>query len=371
MIPFAIPNFSEEDLEQISTKVKEVLKSGWLTSGPLGKEFEDKFAELVGTNYAVALNSCTAALHASLISLGIKEGDEVIVPSNTFIATANAVLYVGAKPVFADVDPKTFNISPIDIEEKLSSKTKAIIVVHLAGNPCDMNKILQIAKTHNLFLIEDSAHAHGALYKGHGCGSFGESGCFSFYPTKVLTCAEGGMVVTNKKDVADKIRIIRNHGRAGYGPNANTEIGFNYRLSDVHAAIGLSQLDRAKEFVDERNRIAKRYSQELSGISWIRPQFIESGNLCSFYAYVLMLENDAPLTRNEVMEYLKNKGVGSSILYNPVHLQPIYKRLFGYQRGMLPVTEEIGDQSLAIPLFSGMDDEQVSCVIKTLKELEK
>ena len=368
-IPFSKPYFTSEDIEEINARIDKVLRSGWLTSGPLVEEFEKTFAEFVGTKYGVALNSCTAALHATLLALGIKSGDEVIVPSDTFVATANAVLYVGAKPVFADSDSKSFNVSPVDIEEKISDRTKAIIVVHLAGNPCDMKEISRIVEDHKLMLVEDCAHAHGAKYRNTNCGVLGEVGCFSFYPTKVMTCAEGGMVTTNNEALAEKVRIIRNHGRAGYGPNENTEIGFNFRLSDVHAAVGLSQLRHARDFVFERNRVAERYDQEIRKIDWIRPQDVEDGNLCSYYAYIVKLEEDSPVNRDEAMEILRNKGIGTSVLYHPIHLQPLYTRLFGYRKGILPVAEELGERSLALPLFNGMKDEQVDRIIDIVREL--
>ncbi len=196
-IPFSRPCFVDDDLEEITSKVRDILRSGWLTSGPLVRQFEETFAEFVGVDYAVALNSCTAALHSILLALGIKRDDEVIVPTNTFVAAANAALYVDAKPVFVDSNPETFNISPEDLEAKISKKTKAIIVVHLGGNPCDMDEICDIADENNLTIIEDSAHAHGAKYKGKNCGTFGIASAFSFYPTKILTTGEGGLVATN------------------------------------------------------------------------------------------------------------------------------------------------------------------------------
>jgi perosamine synthetase len=368
-IPFSRPCFSDRDLEEIASRVREVLRTGWLTSGPLVSKFEEQFADFVGTEFAVALNSCTAALHSILLALGITKGDEVIVPANTFVATPNVALYVGAKPVFADSDPETFNISPKDIEDKISEKTKAIIVVHLCGNPCDMDAIRKIAEENNLMLIEDCAHAHGAKYKGQSCGTFGIASAFSFYPTKVMTTGEGGIVVTNDQKLAEKIRMIRNHGRASYGPAEIIDLGFNYRMSEINAVLGLSQLAHVSEYVENRNRFAKLYSEELSKIKWLTTQKVREGNLSSYYAYNVKLEDDAPVTRDELMLKLKEKGVETSILYRPVHLQPYYSKLFGFTRGYLPVAELLGERTLALPLYSCMSTQDIEYVVETLKQV--
>jgi len=369
IIPLARPLFEDEDIKEISTRIEEVLRSGWLTSGPLVKDFERNFAEFIGSKQAVALNSCTAALHTVLLALRVKKGDEVIVPSNTFVATANTALYVGAKPVFADSSPETFNISPGEIQEKVSKKTKAVIIVHLAGNPCDMQKIQEIATDHDIPIIEDCAHAHGSEYKGVKCGIFDVAGCFSFYPTKIVTCAEGGIVTTNDEALAERIRILRNHGRAAFGPSEIVDLGFNYRLSEVHAAIGLTQLKHIQDFVSLRNKLARIYCQELRNIKWIRPQRIEDGSLCSYYAYIVKLTDEAPIGRDTLMKKLKEKGIETSVLYHPVHLQPFYVKLFGYKRGVLPVAEELGEKSIALPLHNGMKAKEVTSIVSAIKEI--
>jgi perosamine synthetase len=365
-IPFAKPYFSDEDLDEIVCGLKEVLRSGWLTSGPNVQKFEEKFAGFVGTSYAVSLNSCTAALHAILMALGMKTGDEVIVPTNTFVATANAALYVGARPVFADSDPMTFNISVEDVQKKITERTKTIIVVHLGGNPCDMKEIGELAEDHGIALIEDCAHAHGATYKGVSCGNMGVAGAFSFYPTKVMTTAEGGMVTTNLKDLADRIKAIRNCGRTGYGPLEIAELGYNYRLSEVHAVIGLSQFKQLPEFLRQRNLIAKAYCEELSRISWIRSQQIREGNSCSYYAYIVRLTNEAPASRDALVKRLKDDGVMTSVLYHPVHLQPLYLNYFGGQPPKLPVAESFGRTSFALPMYCGMGRDDVRYVVESL-----
>lgn len=365
------PFFTDEDLKTITQQIKETLISGWLTSGPLVKTFEDQFAKFVGTKEAVALNSCTAGLHASLLALGVESGDEVIVPSDTFVATANAAVYIGAKAIFADSDPDTFNISPGEIRRKISPKTKAIIAVHLAGNPCNVNEIMEIAKAHNVPLIEDCAHAHGAKYRDSRCGTFGVAGVFSFYPTKIVTAAEGGMITTNDAALAQKARIIRNHGRAAFGPAEIVELGYNYRLSEIHAAVGLAQFKHINTFISLRNKLAKIYDRELTKIKWIRPQLVETGNLCSYYTYAVKLTEEAPMNRNALMQYLKNRGIETSVMYNPVHLQPYYMRLYGHKKGELPVAEDLGNNGLALPLHNRMNAEDVHIVVTALKEASK
>jgi perosamine synthetase len=368
-IPFSRPCFTDNDLNEITIKIREVLRSGWLTSGPVVRQFEDEFASFIGTKYAIAINSCTAALHSILLALGIGNGDEVIVPTNTFVATANAVLYVGAKPIFADSDPETFNVSPKDIDDKISKKTKAIIVVHLGGNPCDMDEICRIAKENNLVLIEDCAHAHGAKYRGKSCGTFGIASAFSFYPTKIITAGEGGMVTTDDQGLVKKIGIIRNHGRASYGPAKIIDLGFNYRLSDINAVVGLSQMKHLDEYVKNRNFMACFYNNELSAIEWLTPQKIKEGNLSSYYVYIVKVEDSAPITRDKLMLKLKEKGVGTSILYDPIHLQPFYSKLFRLAKETLPIAEDLGKQALALPLFSCMPIDDAKYVVEKLKQL--
>jgi perosamine synthetase len=367
-VAFAKPCFNDKDLDEIASKIKDVLRSGWLTSGPNTQEFEKQFASYVGAQCSVAVNSCTAALHSVLLGLGIKQGDEVIVPSDTFVATANVALYVGAKPVLADSDPETFNISPEDIQKKITKKTKAIIVVHLAGNPCDMKEINEIAQDHKVTVIEDAAHAHGSKYGKSYCGTLGLAACFSFYPTKVMTCGEGGMVTTNDSKLADKVKMIRNHGRAAYGPAEIVELGFNFRMTDVHAVIGLSQLSHLNEYVKRRNTLAALYAEQLAKIGWLTPQKVRDGNLCSYYVYNVKLEDGAPLTRDELATRLNQKGVGTSILYHPIHSQPYYSKL--YKGGNdLPVAQELGERTIALPMHNNLSVEDVKYVATTISQV--
>jgi len=368
-IPFAGPCFCDEDIKEVKDKIEQIIRSGWLTSGPAVSQLEEMFARFVKTKKAVAVNSCTAALHSVLLASKVKRGDEVIVPSNTFVATANAALYVGAKPVFVDSDPETFNISPSDIQKKICEKTKALIVVHLAGNPCNMKEITEIADDNKITLIEDCAHAHGARYQRTGCGAIGVAGCFSFYPTKIITTAEGGMVTTNNENLAEKVRVARNHGRATHGPTEILELGFNYRLSEIHAAIGLVQMKHVREFVAERNELSKAYAMKLKEVPWLESQHVEKGNLCSYYAYLVKLTEKAPVSRDVLVKKLAERGIGTSVIYHPAHLQPFYVELFGHRRGELPVAEELGEKGLALPLRNGMKVQDVARVVEAIKNI--
>ncbi len=352
-VPFARPFFSMEDEDEIQSGIRNVLRSGWLTSGKNVELLEKEFAQLVGTRFAVAVNSCTAALHSVLISLNLKAGDEVLVPSNTFVATANSVLYTGAKPVFVDSDVETFNISPTDCEEKITPRTRAIIVVHLAGNPCDMKRFSEMAEDHRIDLIEDCAHAHGSKFQGTNCGSFGIAGAFSFYATKVVTACEGGVVTTDDSKLAERVKRIRNQGRGGYGPQEIIELGHNYRMSDVHAVIGLSQLRHLSGFVHERQEIAERYEKLLSDTKWVTPQKINPGDTCAYYAYIVRLAKAAPLQRDEVVKKLDEQGIETSVLYHPAHNQPLYRTILPANHSC-PTAVELGRSTLALPMFNGM-----------------
>ena len=366
-IPFARPSFSETDEEEILTGIRSVLRSGWLTSGKNVEILEREFCRVVGTKYAVAVNSCTAALHSILLTLELRPRDEVLVPSDTFVATSNAVLYTGAKPVFVDSEPDTFNMSPEDCEDKISHRTKAIIAVHLAGNPCDMKKLSKVAHEHDLELIEDCAHAHGSEFQGSKCGTFGLAGAFSFYATKVVTACEGGVVTTNDQSLAERVKRIRNQGRGGYGPQEITELGFNYRMSDVQGVIGLSQLRHLPQFVEERGRIAAKYNNAFSNMKWLSPQLVKKGDICSYYVYLIRLAANSPVKRDELMKRLGDKGIGTSILYHPAHRQPFYSQIL-YEDPGCPVAVELGNTTLALPMYNGMSDEEFGYVIRECKE---
>ncbi len=367
-VPFSKPSFSDADLNSILTDMRAVFASGWLTSGRNVEAFEKKFAERVGTKHALAVNSCTAALHSILVALDIGPGDEVIVPSNTFVATPNAALYTGAKPVFADSDPETFNVSPEDVEKKITNKTKALVAVHLAGNPCDMKELTEIAQDHDIDLLEDCAHAHGSSSSGKNFGTFGVAGAFSFYATKIMTSAEGGMVVTNDQKIAERVKRIRSHGRGGVGPVETTELGYNYRMSDIHAVIALSQLSHLPEFIRQRQQIARFYDRLFSGTSWVRPQLVKRGDVCPYYVYLLKVARDAPISRDDLALKLGERGVATSVLYYPAHTQPFYLKVLDRDPGC-PVASDLGKRTIAVPMYSGMTTGEMNRVGDVWKEV--
>ena len=364
-IPFCIPNFPDEDIPRILEKLKEPLLSGFLTQGPNVQEFEERWRRYVGTRHAIAVNSCTAALHIALECIGIGKGDEVIVPSNTFVSTANVVLFCGAKPVFAEIDPRTFNIDPEDAEDRITDKTKAVIPVHLAGQPCEMDEIMEIAKEHNLYVVEDAAHAHGSVYQGKKCGTFGIANCFSFYPTKVMAGAEGGIITTDEDEIAEKARRLRNCGRGGLGPLEITEIGYNYRMNELQAILCLYQMDNLEMLLDRRTKIADYYTERLNEIEGIEPPSKIENVRCSYYTYIVKVNS---IDRDKLREKLNQRGIGTSIMYHPVHLQPVYRELFGYKEGMLPITEEVSKRVMSLPIYPKMSEGDVDYVISALKE---
>ena len=367
-VPFSRPSFTNEDLDEILVHVRAVLASGWLTSGKNVEAFETKFAESVGSRHALAVNSCTAALHSMLVALDVGPGDEVIVPSNTFVATPNAVLYTGAKPVFADSDPETFNVSAEDVEKKITPKTRALIAVHLAGNPCDMKVLTEIAEDHHIDLLEDCAHAHGSSSGGKNCGTIGVAGAFSFYATKIMTSAEGGMVVTDDQKIADRVKRIRSHGRGGVGPVETTELGYNYRMSDIHAVIALSQLRRLPEFIRQRQQIAKFYNRLFSETRWVRPQVVMKGDVCPYYVYLLKVAKEAPISRDELARRLGERGVATSVLYYPAHTQPFYLKVID-RDPVCPVASDLGKRTIAVPMYSGMTTSELNRVSDVWKEV--
>lgn len=369
-IPFGKPFFTKTEWKNVS----KVLKSGWLAHGPVTKEFEEKFSKEVKSKYAVAVNSCTAALHLSLLAVGIKKGDEVIVPAQTHVATAHAVMYTGAKPIFADVELSNYNISINSIQEKITKKTKAIIPVHFAGNPCEMNEILEIGEDKNIVIIEDAAHALGAEYKGNKIGSLkSKASCFSFYPVKHITTGEGGMLCTDDEKIAEKAMLLR-----AFGINKSTwkrtkterpcyyevnEIGFNYRMNEMAATIGLAQLGKLSYMNLVRAENAKRYANGLKDIKGVtNPEtknYVKHANLF----YQIMVKDRARL-----IEQLRKKGIGVSVHYPvPVHQMPVYKRKYGPES--LPNAEKISEQALSLPTHPSLEKEHVEYIIKTIREL--
>jgi dTDP-4-amino-4,6-dideoxygalactose transaminase len=356
-------------------EVLRVIRSRWLSTGPVTERFERAFSEYLGGGDAIAVSNGTAALHLALAGLGIKEGDEVVLPSLTFIATANAVLYVGAKPVFADiVGFDDLNISPKEIERKITKKTKAIMVMHYGGYPCDMKTILGIAKRFGLYVIEDAAHASGAEYQGKKCGLIGDIGCFSFFSNKNLVTGEGGMVVTRNQAWAERIRRMRSHGmealswdkyRGHLSSYEIVELGYNYRTTEIQSALGLVQLKKLDRNNRKRKRFVDIYRKELQGVKGISIPFLTFKGNPSYHLFPILL---APsVNRNKVMERLKDFGIQTSVHYPPVHLFSLYRKRFGYKMRMLPETKEVSKKEVTLPLHPRMNAEDVKWIVKKVK----
>jgi len=366
-IPIAEPCISERE-EKL---VLECIKSGWISSrGNFVKEFEERFSSYIGTKYGIAVSSGTAALHLAIVALDIKQGDEVIVPAFTSIASANAIRYTGAKPVLVDSDIHTWNIDPNKIEEKITNRTKAIMVVHIYGHPADMDPIIKIAKKYNLYVIEDAAEAHGAEYKGRKVGGIGDIGCFSFYANKIITTGEGGMVLTNDDQIAEKIDRLRDQGF-----NLKLRkwlihdfIGYNYRLTNLQAAIGLAQLERIEEFVRKHRENAYYYNhllKEIPGIT-LPPEAPWAKNVYWMYT-ILINEEVLGITRDELMKRLEEYGIDTRAAFLPIHLQPPYRDIYKYEN--YPVAEMLGRKGVNLPSGNTTNKEDIEYIVSALKEI--
>ena len=339
--------------------VNEVLKSGTLAQGPKVKEFEEEFAKYIGVKYAVAANSGTSALHTVLASLGIRKGDEVITSTFSFIATASCILMQGAKPVFCDIDRNTYNINPDEIEKRISDRTKAVIVVHLYGQPCDMRRVMEICEDHNLALIEDACQAHGAEYKGKKVGSFGD-GCFSFYPTKNMTTGEGGMITANNDKVAKIARMIRDHGQKER--YLHTMLGYNYRMTDISAAIGVAQLKRVDRFNEQRINNAMYYNRKLDN-EGIQKPFIAKNVKHVFHQYTIRVKG-----RDKFLMHLENNGIGYGVYYpTPIHKQPMFSV---YNKLTLPEAEHVCEEVVSIPVHPALSKEELEYVAEVVNAYE-
>lgn len=366
------------DEDDINSVVK-VLKGDYLTTGPIVSEFENSVAKYVGTKYAVAVSNGTAALHMACYAAGISEGDEVLVPAITFAASSNCVLYCGGKPVFIDIDPKSYNIDINKIKEKITNKTKAIIPVDFAGQSVDMDSILKIAEEYNLIVIEDAAHALGSEYKNEKVGSKAHMTEFSFHPVKPITTGEGGVVVTNSKELYEKMILFRSHGitrnselmTENQGPwyYEQIDLGYNYRLTDIQSALGLSQIKKLDDFILKRREIVNKYNEAFKELKEIGTPFENEYSKSGYHIYVLLLNLDKlKCGRKEIFEALQAENIGVNVHYLPVYLHPYYKKL-GYKKGECPVAEDIYNRMITIPLFPSMSDKDVKDVIKAVKKV--
>lgn len=358
MIPIAQPLISDKEIEE----VVKVLKSGFIAQGPKVAEFEEKFAEYAGVEYAVATSSGTTALHLALLSLGIEKDDEVITTPFSFAATANSILFTGARPVFADIDPKTFNINPQKIEELINKKTKAVLPVHLYGQPADMNPIKQIADDHNLFIIEDAAQAHGAQYHNQMVGSLGDMACFSFYPTKNMTTGEGGMITTDNSELADTARMLRSHGESER--YTHTMLGYNFRMTDIAAAIGLIQLERLDKFNKSRIENADYLTTHIETINGIESPYIMDDVKHVFHQYTVRIKDGK---RDEVKNFLNELGVGTGVHYpKTIYQQKLYQNLD--IQGNCPQSEKAAEEVLSLPVHPGLTVEDLAEIVNILEE---
>jgi perosamine synthetase len=370
-IPLFKIYWDEHDVEKVSSVIK---KGMYWAIGPEIKEFEKKVAEYVGVKYALAVNSGTSALHVILAAHDIGKGDEVIVPSFTFIATANAALFVGAKPVFAEIEGETYGLDPADVEKRITPKTKAIMPIHYGGSPCHIEKLKPIASKHNLILIEDAAESLGAMVNNKKVGSFGDAAILSFCSPKVITMGEGGMLFTNSRDVYEKARLIYNHGRAETSDYfSSTEqmeyvtLGYNFRMSTMTAALGLSQMDKLDKIIHMRRENANYLSRALSEIEEVEiPK--EPANYSSVYQMYTIRISGREGIRDRLKEYLNQNGIGAKVYFDPIHLSLFYRRKFGYKGGELPVTEKISQEVLTLPMYPGLTKSEMDYIGEKVKE---
>jgi dTDP-4-amino-4,6-dideoxygalactose transaminase len=377
-IPFHAASIGEDE----ASAAADVIRSGWLTMGPKTIEFEQNFASYVGARHAIGVSSCTAALHLSLDAVGLQQGDEVLVPTTTFTATAEVVVYFKAIPVLVDVDPITLCIDPEEARKKVTSKTRAILPVHFAGQPCDMGRIQQLADSHSLHVIEDAAHALPASFRGTPVGAISKLTAFSFYATKTLTTGEGGMVTTDDDELAARMTMMRLHGigrdawkRYSSEGSWHYEVlnaGFKYNLTDIQSAIGIVQLNKCTEMCGLRARIARQYTEAFSQCEEIQTPTVLADRESAWHLYVLRLHLDRlTIGRSEVVEELKQRGVGTSVHFIPLHMHPYYRDAYHYCHESFPVALREYYRSFSLPIYPGMSLDQVAYVIEQVSEVIK
>ena len=375
---FGSPAIEQPEIDEVVA----TMKSCWLGTGPKVHKFEEMFKEYKGARFALALNSCTAALHLSMLAAGIEKGDEVIVPTMTFAATANAVIHAGGRPVFADCEKDTMNIDPADIERKITPRTKAVIPVHFAGRACNMSAITSIAKKHNLKIIEDCAHAIETEYHGQKAGRFGDLGCFSFYVTKNIVTGEGGMIITDNAQYADKIKVLGLHGMtkdawnrfgdSGYKHYQVVYAGFKYNMMDLQAAIGIHQLTRIEKYRELREKVWNFYNESFRGLPVFVPAPVEKDTKHAYHLYTLMLDIDkVKINRDQLLDGMTERKIGVGVHYIALHLHPYYQKTFGYKRGDFPAAEWISDRTVSLPLSAKLSQEDARDVVNAVGEILK
>lgn len=375
-IPFHRPSIGQEETDE----VLKVLASGWLTTGPVTQRFEREFASYIGCKYALAVNSATSALQLALTAIGLRPGDEVLVPTYTFTATAEVVTYFGARPVLCDSTPGGFNIDPEDVERKITSNTRALMPVHIAGQACDLEPLRRIAKQHGLQVIEDAAHALPAWYRGSRIGTVSDLTAFSFYATKTITTAEGGMLATDNPAYAERAAVMRLHGISGdawkrYAKEGSwyyevVDAGYKLNLPDVLAALGVAQLAKCDRFWRRRLEIAKRYNQRLAAIEEVQlPPGSADPDQHSWHLFILRIRpGDLELTRSGFMDELRRLGIGASVHFIPLHLHPFYQKRYGYRSGDFPNAEDAYSRCISLPIFPGMSDSEVDRVVNAVEK---
>jgi perosamine synthetase len=375
-IPFHKPFISEEEIAE----VVDTLKSGWITMGPKTIRFEEEFAGYLSSKYAIAVNSGTAALHLAVKAIDLRPGDEVIIPTTTFTATGEVICYGNAVPVIVDVERETHNISVAAIEKAITPKTKAMIPVHMAGQPCDMDEIIQLARAHRLFVIEDAAHAIPAWYKKRRVGAIADITCFSFYSTKPLATGEGGMVTTEKEDWAERVRTLRLHGiskdawkRYSKGGSWYYEViepGFKYNMTDLQASLGIAQLRKVDWLWEKRKEIARRYTDAFASTGCIIPPSVKADRQSAWHLYIIKLHLEAlSIDRNGFIEKLRECGIETSVHFIPLHRHPFYRNTFGVMPEGFPNAEWLYERSISLPIYPGMTAPEVDYVIEQVTDL--
>jgi dTDP-4-amino-4,6-dideoxygalactose transaminase len=375
-LPFHRALIEEDDIES----VVQVLRGGWLTTGAVAKRFESEFARYVGASHAIAVSSCTAALHLALAAIHLQEGEEVILPTMTFSSTGQAVLYCKGRPVLVDCEPDSCQMDVGAVERAITPRTRAIIAVHFAGSPANMDALLEIARRHKLALIEDAAHALPTRYKGRMVGAIGDITCFSFYATKTLTTGEGGMVTTEDPAVADRVRMLSLHGisknayarysAAGTWRYEILDLGYKYNMTDIQAALGLSQLGKCDLMREKREHIANRYTEALSCLDAYDTPRVQADMQHAWHLYAIQVKPEAlNVSRDRLIEELKGFGIGTSVHFIPLHTHPFYQQNLGYRTGEFPNAERHFERTISLPLFPGMKMEEADRVIDALHEL--
>lgn len=375
MIPIAKPYLTKKEAKA----AYDTILTGWITQGPRVAEFEQKFAEYTGAKYAVAVSNCTTALHLSMIVAGVGQGDEVICPSMSYIATANSIKYVGAVPVFAEIDPANYNLDVHDVAKKITPRTKAILLVHQIGMPADIDAFRTLADKHGLQLIEDAACAVGSSYKGKKIGSHSSLVCFSFHPRKVISTGDGGMITTDNEEYYNRLRLLRQHGMSVNDRvrhesakvifEDHLEVGYNYRLTDIQAAVGIRQLEKLDQIISKRRRIAQRYHKAFKSIACLQLPLEKRGYFSNYQSYSVYLRDDCPINRNELMQKMLDAGISTRRGIMTSHRETAYKK--EYSGLSLPVSEKSCDRSIILPLYIPMREEDIQKVIETFSSFFK